>query len=237
MRSKRRGRGPCAEAAFSGAPLLSNAAKRSPAKTSPSIKTMLFFAKRRAALPRAQARASREISEAQMASSGISCFRAIATAPDPVQRSSAETGSPAAFRAISRAVSRAASTRVSVSGRGMSTPGATAKSRPKNSLRPRIYATGSPESRRSRRQSKRRRASPERGSSQASTSRVRLVCRTSARSRPASSGGVSIPAAESRADALSRACFTVMGGTTSGGSGRLAATRQIFFGFASQTPV
>ncbi len=75
---------------------------------------------------------------------------ASAIAPEPVPRSRiAQSG-------LRAAASSAAATRISVSGRGISTAGITSNSSEKNSLRPRIYAIGSRAARRATIRRKRR---------------------------------------------------------------------------------
>ena len=91
--------------------------------------------------------AARDVERAALASvattraRGRSLAIASAIAPEPVPRSATRDGAPGAMR------SSASSTRSSVSGRGISTAGDTARSSDQNSRWPVRYATGSPRSR------------------------------------------------------------------------------------------
>ena len=83
----------------------------------------------------------------------------------------------------------------SVSGRGMSVCGLTSKSRPKNSRRPVMWASGSPAQRRAVRARMAAAASSATGEGMASIRPMRSRCSTWPASRRASSAGASVPAA------------------------------------------
>ena len=92
----------------------------------------------------------------------------------------------------------ASSTRRSVSGRGISARGSAVKARPKNSLMPRMYATGSPAARRSSAARYAASASTPTGASGWARIAVRSTPMAKPSSSSASSLGDSDPAAVSR---------------------------------------
>ena len=92
------------------------------------------------ALSWAMRRASSEISQAETSTSGISRARVMAMQPLPVPISSSLHFSQLFFRF---SLSMIHSQSSAVSGRGMSTPGATWNCRPQKSAVPKTYCTGS----------------------------------------------------------------------------------------------
>ena len=161
--------------------------------------------------PRCRSRRSGRLPPAPRLRSATASATAIA--PLPVPTSATEIGGvpggrgdPARRR---RTSASARSTRASVSGRGMSARSSTAYASPWNSLIPRMYATGSPTSRRASATSYWAAGSARTGTSGYATIAVRSTPTALPSSSSASSRGDSDPAARRRSTPARRSSATV----------------------------
>src|SRR5215207_6813735 len=155
----------------------------------------------RSAFARATSRASALESVATTSRSGRSDFNASAIAPEPV---------PTSHTRAPRGRLSSASTRCSVSGRGISTRGSTASSIERKPFEPRMYATGSRSRRRVAYSRKRRAASGSSARPGSATIAARSTPMAAASSSSASSRGVADPAAVSAITAESSASRTLV---------------------------
>ena len=137
-----------------------------------------------AALPRATSSACALRSLATTCACGRSWAMASAIAPLPVPRSAMRHAACCGMRASASSTSR------SVSGRGISVSGVTARSKRQKLRRPIRYATGSPAARRATSPSNLAAASGDIGASPCAYSQVRVRPSTSASSSPASSASI-----------------------------------------------